>query len=108
MESRDAEKRHRQERFARTERHVRRQLTTMATKGLRVDPDPEPTLARWRNTPGWFKKNRWQRHSCGKRRHGRPSIGYGICHIGLREAVRQRRKLRQELLNSLSVWQDEI
>lgn len=101
MESRAREKRRRQERFLRTQRHVARQLTTRSIAGIRNDVygvgvSEEPT--RWRNTFGWFRKNRWQRHRCGKSRRGRPKIGYGACHIGgVREAVRQRILLRRQL-----------
>jgi hypothetical protein len=101
MESRAAEKSRRRKRLAKTERHVRRQLETRAIVGARnslygVGVEAGPT--KWRNTPGWFKKNRWQRHRCGKSRRGRPKIGYGACHIhGTREACKERLRLRQEL-----------
>jgi hypothetical protein len=98
MESRASEKRRRQKRLAETDRHVHRQLTVRSIAGIRNSlygigvGDRKP-----RNTPGWFKKNRWQRHRCGKSRHGRPKIGYGACHVGgLRESVRLRLRLRRE------------
>ena len=105
MESRAAEKRRRWARFASTKRHVRRQLEIRRIAGIRNDiygvgVSDQPT--RWRNTSGWFRKNRWQRHRCGKRRHGRPSIGYGACHIGgSRDALRQRRRLRRHLVDDV-------
>ena len=107
MESRAAEKRRRWARFASTKRHVRRQLEIRRIAGIRNDiygvgVDESPTL--WRNTFGWFKKNRWQRHKCGKRRRGRPSIGYGACHIGgARDALKERRRLRQELRRDVEI-----
>ncbi len=99
MESRSREKRRRQERFARTERHVARQLVTRSIAGIRNDlygVGVPSDGSRWRNTPGWFKKNRWQRHRCGKSRRGRPKLGYGVCHFE-RESAKDRRRLRREL-----------
>ena len=29
-------------------------------------------------------------HSCSKKTKGRPKVGHGVCHCGLRESVKER------------------
>lgn len=58
-------------------------------------------MAVWEVLPGGRVKrfrNRPARHACGRRRKGRPGVGYGLCYAGsLRPARAARRFLAAQL-----------
>lgn len=88
----DREKQHRQERLARTRSHAERRLR-LTSKKNRHDR---------RTSLGWFKKGRWQRHACSKKRHGRPKLGRGACHYEkVRPTVEARHGWRRLLLRGV-------
>ena len=59
-----------------------------------IDPSPENVDCVCETSAFYFAK-KFSRHSCGKRKHGRPKVGYGVCHGFTRWAAIQRSRSKR-------------